>query len=566
MLISPDINILTKKEPSLPQMIEFNSPLEAFTYWEKNIPNKPFLKQPINGNLKEYTYQSAGQEIRRMVTALKSLGLEPGSHVALISKNCAHWIMADLAIMMAGYVSIPLYPTIGPETIRLILEHSESKAIIVGKLDNYTEQKSGIPDIPIIGVKTYGIEEKNSWEEMVHNSQPLQDVPTLDPDALITIMYTSGTTGNPKGVMHTVGNFSHVANFALKAIDLPKHTRFFSYLPLSHVAERVAIEIHGIYRGGVFYFPETIDTFPADLEAAQPQMFFAVPRIWDKFKEKILEKMPQEKLSKLLGIPILGGFVKKKIVKKLGLSKAAYMASGAAPISVSTQEWFAKLGITIHQAYGMTEDCILSHYNLQGSNKFGTVGRTLDGVSAKLSPEGEIRIKSNVLMKGYFKEPDLTTEVFDEEGYLKTGDIGEYDHDGYLTITGRVKDQFKTDKGKYISPGPIELELMKNTDIEQICVVGMGIPQPIVLIIPTPQARQKNVDLLSESLAQTIDQLNAQLEKHEKIEKAVIMKEDWTIENGLLTPTMKVKRNQVEKIHQPMYKEWFDHEEKVIFE
>ena len=168
-------------------------------------------------------------------------------------------------------------------------------------------------------------------------------------------------------------------------------------------------------------------------------------------------------------------------------------------------------------------------------------------------------------MTGYFKEPEMTAEVFDK-GYFKTGDIGEYDHEGYLTITGRVKDQFKTDKGKYISPTPIELKLSNNTDIEQICVVGTGIPQPIALITLSELGNEKPKDQVSASLIASISELNKTLEKHEKIEKVVIMKEDWTVDNGLATPTLKVKRNAIEKIHQPYYKSWFDMNDVVIFE
>ena len=181
----------------------------------------------------------------------------------------------------------------------------------------------------------------------------------------------------------------------------------------------------------------------------------------------------------------------------------------------------------------MTEDCILSHYNLPGQSKIGTVGKSVPGVHGKLSEEGEICIKSNVLMQGYYKEPELSAEMFDEDGYLKTGDIGEYDHDGYLIITGRVKDQFKTDKGKYISPGPIELELLKNTDIDQVCVVGMGIPQPIALVIASSAGKAKSIEDLKSSLANTIQGVNPELEKHEQLDKAVVMKEDWSIEQWI---------------------------------
>ena len=547
-------------------MIKFDSPLSAFLHWENTTPDTVFLRQPRNRQIEERTYKSSSDEIRRIAKALKTLDIPARSKIAILSKNCAEWIMADIAIMMAGHISVPIYPTVGADTIRIILEHSESRAIFIGKLDNYEVQKPGIPDIHKIGIRSYGIIEKLSWEDLIESQEPLDELPMEKPDDLLTIMYTSGTTGVPKGVMHSIGNIAITANTALEVISMPERSRFFSYLPLAHVAERIAIEFHGIYRGGTFSFPESLDTFAADLEEAKPHLFFAVPRIWAKFQEKILEKMPQKKLNRILGIPIIGGIVKKKIAKKLGLSEATFMASGAAPIAVSLQEWYNKLGITVHQCYGMTEDCILSHYNLPGTNRNGTVGRSLPGVTGKLSEEGEICLKSDALMKGYFKEPELTAEMFDDEGFLKTGDIGEYDHEGFLIITGRVKDQFKTDKGKYISPAPIELELLKNPDIEQVCLVGMGIPQPIALVITTLGAKSKPKDELISSLESSINHLNPSLDKHEKIEKAVVMKEDWSIDNGLLTPTLKVKRNQVEKIHMGLYKSWFDSEEKVIFE
>ncbi len=546
--------------------MSFDSPLSAFLHWEQNHPDDVYLRQPLNGSIVEYSFKRTGDEVRRMASYLQSFDFTPKSHIALISKNCAHWIMADLAIMMAGHISIPIYPTLNADSIKHILEHSESKAIFIGKLDNFTSQKPGIPDIQKISVGAYGERQGSLWEDIIENNEPLQEVPSQHPDDTISIIYTSGTTGVPKGVMHTVHAFTTVSNIATEILPLPDRPKFFSYLPLSHIAERIIAEMGSIFRGGSVTFPESLETFAADLSAVQPHLFFGVPRIYDKFKEAVLTKMPQKKLNRMLSIPFIGGIVKKKIVHKLGLAGAELIYSGAAPLSTSTINWYAKLGVRVMQGYGMTEDCILSHYNLPGANRVGTVGRPVQGVQARLSSEGEICIKNDCLTIGYYKEPELTAELFDDEGYLKTGDIGEYDHDGYLTITGRVKDQFKTDKGKYISPAPIELEIMKNTDIELICIVGTGIPQPIALIVPSDAGRAKSREDLSESLRETIDSINPGLEAYEKIAKPVVMKEVWSVDNGLLTPTFKTKRSQIEKIHMDMYHSWFEMDGIVIFE
>jgi len=546
-------------------MKDFSSPLEAFLYWEKQIPDAIFLKQPVNGQIIEYSFARAGKEARIIANELKSYSLAERSHIALLSKNCAHWHMGDLAIMMAGHVSIPIYPTLNAESIHQILEHSEAKAIIIGKLDDLNEQQKGFPDIAKIGVELYGDKHDISWEALQQKGQEINEIHVQDPDELYTIIYTSGTTGNPKGVMHTVNNFM-VSVYGLNKIgNIEEQCQLFSYLPIAHVAERILENISFVF-GATVTFPESLDSFASDLEKTQPLIFFAVPRIWSKFQEKILETIPQKKLSLLLKIPLLNSLIKGKLKQKLGLKKAKAVLSGAAPIAPSLVLWFEKIGIQILQVYGMTEDGCVSHCNAPWANKVGSVGQRFDEVSVKLSPEGEICIKNDCLMKGYFKNPELTSSVFDEDGFFKTGDIGEYDHEGYLTITGRVKDQFKTDKGKYISPAPLELKMSKNTAIEQICIVGTGIPQPIALITLSELGKSKTKEVLVKELIETMKEVNVDFEKHEMIQKVIIMKEDWNVANGLTTPTLKVKRNSIEKIHQVFYKEWFENDEIVIFE
>ena len=544
-----------------------SSPLHQFLKLEKELANEVYLRQPFNGQWKEWTWQQAGDEARRMAAALHALNLPKGSHIAILSKNCAHWMMADIAIMMAGCISVPIYATLSDKAIEPILIHSETKAIFVGKLDDFATQTSGIPqNILRISFDDYGIQEQYTWNALISKHEPLKEVNNPKHDDLMTIIYTSGTTGVSKGVMHTYGNFDHTLSKALPQLQLPERSVLFSYLPLSHIAERLAIEMNSFYSGSVISFAESIETFAANVQEIQPQVFFAVPRLWGKFREGVLKKMPEKKLKILLSIPILNNIIRKKIKHALGLSRATHIYSAAAPISVDLLKWFQKLDVTIMQALGMTEDCVYAHFERPYARKMGSVGKPLDGMQVKITEEGELRVKTPSNTIGYYKEPQLTAELFDEEGYLKTGDMVEYDHDGFLFVIGRVKDQFKTDKGKYIAPTPIETKILANSDVENTCVVGTGIPQPIALITLSEIGKAKSKEELIESLTTSLNDINPLLEHHEKLEKAVIMKETWSIENGLLTPTMKVKRNQVEKIHQHFYPKWFDEKGKVIWE
>ena len=548
-------------------MLSHNSPLEAFLHWEKSTPNHVFLNQPINGKIISYTFKQVGSEVRKIAEELKQLNFPAKSHIALLSKNCAHWTMSDLAIMMAGHVSIPIYPTLNAESIQQILNHSDSKAIIVGKLDDFKTQEPGISEIPVFSVGLYGESKGKQWETIIKTNEGLidDDVTLPERNDLHTIIYTSGTTGTPKGVMHTVDNFMISTDVLGPVTETEFGSKIFSYLPMAHIAERLIATI-AIRIGLEVFFPESLETFAEDLVRAEPDTFFGVPRIYAKFQEKVLEKLPQQKLNTLFKIPILGKIIKKKIIKKMGLINAKVVVSGAAPLSISIMNWYQNLGITIRQIYGMTEDGCVSHFNLRGANKVGTVGQTFKEAKIKISPEGELLIKNDCLMKGYYKMPELTASVFDDEGYFKTGDKGEYDHEGYLTITGRAKDEFKTDKGKYVSPAALELALSKNTDIETICVVGTGIPQPIALITLSEIGKQKAKEDLISGFTDTMSSVNPNFEKHEKIEKIVIMSESWNSDNGLITPTLKVKRNAIEKLHQPFYKTWFEMTEKAIFE
>lgn len=542
------------------------TPLQCFLKWEKEAPERTFFRQPIQGQWRVFTYRDAGIEIRKIASALVDLHLPPESKVAILSKNCAHWLMTDLAVMMAGLVSVPIYPTLSAAGVNQIVTHSGAAVIFIGKLDNYASQKSGIPpDIVKICFPFYGETDGKSWEEMLDKHQPLTAFAVPKATQIATIMYSSGTTGTPKGVMLTHGAFGFVGERVKVHLGITGPEKFFSYLPLSHIAERALMEMVALASGSSVSFAESLDKFSENLQHEEPTIFGGVPRIYAKFQEGVLKKMPQKKLDLLLSIPLVGTMIRKKIRKKLGLANARVIVSGAAPTPVSLIVWFRKLGIEIRELYGMTENTAFSHGNF-GKIKLGTVGQPWPEVEAKLTASGEILVRHAALMTGYFKDPEATALVFEPDGFLKTGDQGSIDDEGFLTITGRLKDQFKTDKAKFIVPAPLEMKLLANTDIEQVCVVGMGIPQPIALVVPSAAGLAKGRAQLANSLATTLSEINPGLEDYERIQKVIVLKEAWTLENGLMTPSMKVKRNEVEKMHFSRYGDWYSKEEIVIFE
>jgi len=546
--------------------MEIQLPLQKLYHWEKSQPNEMYMRQPIDGEWKEWSWYETAAEVRKMAAYLKSLNLPKQSNIAIVSKNCAHWIISDLAIMMAGHVSVPLYPNLNSETLQKILNHSESKVLFVGKLDDWKSMKSGVPEkMHCISFPFYPHEEYLQWYEVIEGVSPLSEDIQRDSNDLATIMYTSGTTGMPKGVMHRFYNFGFAATYALNEVNISTKDKFFSYLPLCHIAERLLVEMGGLYSGGNVSFAESIDTFQDNLADSQPTVFLGVPRIWTKFQQGVLTKMSQKKLSIFLNIPFISSLVKKKIKTALGLTNAKNIFTGAAPTPAALINWYKSLGINIQEAYAMTENCCYSHVTLNDNIKVGYVGKALPKCKVKLSEEKEVLIKHDAIMQGYYKESELTNQTI-TDGWLHTGDEGEIDSEGFLKITGRVKDLFKTSKGKYVAPNPIEMKVSTNKDIEQVCIVGDGIPQTIALIVLSEQGLQKSNSEIEFSLINTMNIVNTKLDPHEMMKKMIIIQEPWTVENELLTPTMKVKRKKVEKLFVSKYIEWYEDEKEVIWQ
>ncbi|HVK99861.1 MAG TPA: AMP-binding protein, partial [Dongiaceae bacterium] len=459
-------------------------PLERFYFWEKNQPAKICFTQPLgNGVIKDMTWAEAGRQARSMAAYLKASGVKPGDRVAILSKNCLWWILSDLAIWMAGGVSVPLYPTLNADSVRQILQHSESTILFVGKLDNWDAMKAGVDSH--IRCITYPLSPPTdfpSWDALVAQHEPLKESPSRNHSELATIIYTSGTTGMPKGVMHTFNNIAAGASLGSDIYEISGRDRMLSYLPLSHVAERACIEMMQLYQGTHVHFAESLDTFAQDLQRTRPTLFFAVPRIWAKFQAGVFAKFPEKKLRMLFRVPGVSGYVKKKIRHGLGLDQARLCLSGAAPISNSLLAWYKELGIEIIEVYGMTENFGYSHTTRQGRGRPGYVGQPNPAVDVRLTDGGEVLVRAPTTMVGYYKEPEKTAETLDKDGFLHTGDVGVIDADGSLRITGRSKEIFKTSKGKYVAPFPIESKLLANSHIEQCCVVGAGMPQPLALV------------------------------------------------------------------------------------
>ena len=551
--------------------------LQRLYHWEKTAPGRIALTQPMGGGVtKDFTWAEVGDQVRRMAAHLKSQGWPPGSTVAILSKNCAWWLMSDLAIWMAGYVSAPLYPTLAADTVRQILTHSEARACFIGKLDGWEGMKPGVPaGLPCISYSLSpadAIKSNDGWDAICARTAPLQGEVVRPADELATLIYTSGTTGKPKGVMHSFGNFAWALDAGIRRITMSAEDRMLSYLPLAHVVERVLVE-HGWLRTGMrLYFADSLDTFAADMQRARPTIFFSVPRLWVKFQQGVHHKMPPAKLNRLLSIPIVGGLVRRKVLKALGLDQCRIAAGGAAPMPLELLAWYRRLGLPINEGYGMTENLALSHLTMPGQNQEGTVGPAYDGVDTRIDKDtGEIQMRSPALMLGYYKEPGLSRDALSADGWLRTGDKGQIDAQGRLHITGRVKDLFKTSKGKYVAPAPIEDKLVMHASVEACVVTGANLGQPLGIVMLNAETVARLSDAarrteLEASLGEHLRGINATLDPHEQLECLVVVTTAWTVDNDIITPTFKVKRNRIEDLYSAHYERWESSGRKVIWQ
>ncbi len=526
-----------------------------------------------------------------MSKGLIQLGIKPGDKVALISNNRSEWNICDVALLQIGAVSVPIYPTITEKEYTYIFNNAEIKLCIVSDEELYEKVTSITPDVPSLeGIYTFNeVKGAKNWKEImtlghqVSEKQVEELRDSVKTEDLATLIYTSGTTGLPKGVMLSHSNMVNNVLDSMERVPVDKQAKALSFLPVCHVFERMILYLYQ-YIGVSIYFAESLETVGDDIKDVKPNLFTAVPRLIEKVYAKIIAK--GEDLSGIKRALFFwavklghkwdinkGGWYnfKLKIARKLIFSKwqealggnIDVIVSGSAALESSLMRVFYASGMPIYEGYGLTETSpvvsVISKF--EDGIRIGTVGKVLKTVKVKIAKTGEILVKGPNVMQGYYKAPEKTAEVIDEEGWFHTGDKGEFVEGKYLKITGRIKQIFKTSGGKYVSPELMENKFKLSPFIETIMVVGENKKHTSALIIPAWESLEdwadykkiaysnhddlvKN-DLVIDKFEREVAKYNEDFAKWEKVKVIRVIADEWSIDSGELTPTLKLKRNVV---------------------
>ncbi len=558
-----------------------------------------------------WSYQEVGEKVRLLAHGLMARGLQPGDRIAILSDNLPEWPVTDFAVFGLRGVVVPIYPTLMPRQIAYILNDAKVKAIFVQnalQYDKITAIKKEVPSLemiftyePLSGVVTF---DKLLQEGAVHaQSFPNafeESMEAIDPEELCSLVYTSGTTGEPKGVMlcHRGFVFDIVqseARLRLRADDV-----FLSFLPLSHLYERLAGHWCPIYRGATIHYARGIDTVVEDIAVARPTIMVSVPRLYEKIANAMQEKAEQSSaLARNIFYWSIGtgleyhekrraGRVNKwlerryrlaeklvfnKVKAKLG-GRFRHPIAGGAPLSVETLKIFEAIGLPIIEGYGMTETHLIIALTPPGEVRYGSCGKPIDGIKVKIADDGEVLVSGPLLMKGYYNKPDITREVIDDEGWLHTGDIGYLDEENYLFLTDRKKNIIVTSGGKNIAPAPIEHKLKTSKYIEEVCLVGDKRKFVSALVVPAYEilkewAKSNKIDFDSmESLLKNdqvlklyeeeIERLQEGFARFEKVKKFALLAEPFSQERNELTPSLKIKRRVVEQNYKDIIESFYE--------
>lgn len=566
---------------------------------------KPILSAKENGDWRLYSIEEAQNTIDKISLALLAIGIQKGDRVAISSRNCPQWNFIDWAIQQVGAVTVPLYTTISENDYKYNLNHSEAKLLFIYDQSTYRKISAIQNEIPsvqkVISIKT--LEGLTSLDEFMALGEQTdlqlleQAKATVDRHDLATIIYTSGTTGTPKGVMLTHDNLTSNTKCldALFYVDYP--IRFFSYLPLSHIFERQVVMAY-LNLGATVYYAENMATIVNDISEVKPHVFTTIPRLLEKIHANILLKGKKMKgIEKLvfhwainLGYKFNESYQnnrcynwKLKIADKLVYSKVReglgnsieIIILGGATVQTKISKLLTAMKMPVLEGYGLTETSPVIAVNSPVTRKIkiGTVGIPVNNVDVKISEQGEILAKGTTIMKGYYKNPEATAEAIDSEGFFHTGDRGEIDQEGFLRITGRVKEIFKTSMGKYISPTLVENTMLESPFINSIIVVGENQKFAGALIVPNFDqlglwCRENHLSFISNNemiqdkavinhIRKEVDRLNKNLGDYERVMKFKLIANDFSAEKGEVTSTMKIRRSVIQEHYKDVIEELF---------
>jgi len=520
---------------------------EYLNHWNNECPDRMWLRElGADGNT-DWTWGEAHKEINALGAWMEAAIEGTGHRVGLLSKNRAHWYFADFGSVSAGQVVVPMFTTLAGETADYVMSFTDMKMLFVGETDNWEQVKNVLPQgIQLVCLPGVELEEEHlRWEDIVAPHRGSAPSYQCQPSDLVSLVFTSGTTGVPKGVMQTHdSNIIPINRFAT-AFSLKNGSRFFSYLPLAHIAERQIIEGSSLVNCGEVHFNENLGTLLRDLPQCRPQMMFGPPRVWEQLQQGVIGQFgSQDAVDAALEADAEG--IGRLVREKLGLDDVSYLLTAAAPTPPALIEWYDRLGIQLMEGFGQTE-CMGPIVSMADQRRIGSIGKVMPGVEVRISDDDELLVKAAGCSPGYFNMPEKTAETF-VDGWVHTGDKVKIDEDGFYYITGRVKDYFKTIQGKFVAPTPIENIFAENPYTEQICLLGRGYSKTVMTCVLTALAQEQPREVIETALSERVDAVNSEVDSHARIGAVIIAKTPWTIENGVLTPTLKIRRERVEEL------------------
>lgn len=522
-----------------------NTITEYIDRWEREVPDQVWLRDRHGEVFTEWTWKQARREMQAMAAYLEFSFGSDGTRCALLSRNRAHWMLADLAITASGNVSVPMFTTQTADSARYILDFSEVQVLFLGEADNWPKLREVLPDhvrlVIFPGVTVSG--PHTAWADIIAQYDGQQPQYVCRHDDLMSLVFTSGTTGVPKGVMQTHDSMLIPMERCARVFGPRPNSRFLSYLPLAHAAERQLIFIQSIIHCGPVTFNEALPYLLRDMRDTQPTYFFGPPRVWEQLQQGILGQFgSQAALDAALALDQPG--VGAKIRAAIGLSDYDYLLTAAAPTPPALIEWYEKLGIVLMEGFGQTEAMGLIG-NMQGQRRIGSIGKPMGDTQVKIAANGELLCKAGGLSPGYYRMPEKTAETF-VDGWVHTGDKGRVDEDGYYYITGRVKDFFKTIHGKFVAPVPVENIFAKCVLVSQQCLLGRGYSKTVMVCVLCESAKSEPAATVETAIRELVNEVNETVDKCARIGAVILSTQPWTIENGILTPTLKIKRDEIE--------------------